>query len=262
MTGLRERVLIMRGSTIFPLAVLLFCSCGGTALPRPPGEADSSSPPIVMDGGVGADALVDSSNTDALPLCKSDDQCVVTSMCIGQRCIDRCAPSPLNNLVKNPGFDRDVWTLADKDRGYGPRAPRWDPSDSANCGASGSIAVSDRTAFSPPMEVGPPGTRYYWGFRIKLPRAAPGPFCEIHWCTDITCTYFVTQDSMGPGTPGREPTSEWQSLYSLSAEVPTKVNPPGTPTPYAQIACFAYQEPGGPEVLFDRFYFSAIPVPF
>jgi hypothetical protein len=249
---------------VLVIASVGLLSCGGSSfLPRAPGP-DADTAPAVDAGasdGIGSSGDV-AVLADALPLCTTDEQCVASSMCVGQTCIDRCAPSPISNLVKNPGFDRDIWTLADKDRGVGPRLPRWDALDSASCGTSGSLAVSDRTAFSPPMEVGPPGTRYYWGFRIKLPRPTAGPYCEIHWCTDISCTFFNAQDVMGPGVAGREPTGQWESLYSLSAEVPTMLDPPGTPTPYAQIACFGYQEKDAPEVLFDRFYFSKIPVPF
>ncbi len=165
-----------------------------------------------------------------------------------------CDPSPLTNLVENPGFDVSIWTAADKDRGYGPRVPRWDSQDGGGCSTSGSMVVTDRTAFSPPIPIGPPGTQYYWGYRAKLTDSSPGPYCEIHYCTDSTCLIFMMRHGMAPSTT----TLEWQSVVSLAIVVPTLAEP----TPYAQIACFGHFVPAGPDVYYDRFYFSSQPHPF
>jgi hypothetical protein len=147
------------------------------------------------------------------------------------------------------------WSGADKDRGYGPRLPRWDAMDSQGCPSSGSMVVTDRTAFSPPIPVGPPGTKYFFGFAAKLTRPTSGPYCEIHWCSDESCVYFVTLVFLAP-TAG---SSEWQNVVSgVAAEVPMAA----MTTPFAQIACFGYGEPNGPDVHFDRFYFSTQPGAF
>jgi hypothetical protein len=255
----------MRSNHTLKLTALAswLAACGGS-MPLGPTPTGDGGPAAGEDTGLPSAAADVGTVPDASAGCRSDNQCNADSMCLGERCIGRCAASPPTNLVKNPGFDREVWAGVDKDRGSGPRAPRWEPSDSVNCPASGSLAVSDRTAFSPPMEIGPPGTRYFWGFRAKLTRLTPGPYCEVHWCTDITCSYFATGEAMGPGDgPGRrELSADWQTFYSgVAVEVPTP-NPPTTPLPFAQIACFGYQEPNGPEAFFDRFYFSREAVPY
>jgi hypothetical protein len=176
--------------------------------------------------------------------------------CMGTACVDVTCPKPTAaNLVQNPGFDTAAWTRADKDRGYGARVPQWSSMESTpNCTASGSMMVTDRTAFSEPIPIGPPGTRYYWGFRAKKARATGAPYCELHFCTDESCLLFLTRDQMAVTS------TDWQPYISPGFEVPTP-NPP-QPVPYAQIACFGYQEPNGPEVYYDRFFFSTQPISF
>jgi hypothetical protein len=212
------------------------------------GAGCESRDPFVPAPGIDAAALPTS--------CQADYNCPSTHRCAGEMCIPRCSSPPVGSLVRNPDFDRDIWMGADKDRGYGPRPPRWDSLDSTGCATSGSLVVNDRTAFSPPMQIGPTGSKYYWGFRAKLTRGTQGPYCEIHFCTDVSCEYFLMRDSMQPSPS----TLEWQQLASVGVEVPVP-NPPA-PIPFAQIACFGYGEMNGPDVHYDRFYFSTDPVPF
>jgi hypothetical protein len=159
--------------------------------------------------------------------------------------------------VQNAGFDSQAW-IADKDRGGGPRAPRWDAADSTGCPSSGAMAVSDRTALSAPFQIGPPGTMYFYGFRQKLPKADLAPGCEAWFCTDATCTFVIR----GGPINALADTREWQAV-NFFLTVPTP-DPASTPIPYARIACHGYEElePGGPEVFYDRVYFSQMPIAF
>lgn len=181
--------------------------------------------------------------------------------CMGSACVDVICPKPTAaNLVQNPGFDTSVWPMADKDRGGGPRLPRWSSDDSTpGCSNSGSMIVTDRTSFSPPIPIGPAGTKYYWGFRGKLASTAGSfrPWCEIHFCTDDSCLLFLAKDQMYVTS------TDWQSYVSPGTlEVPTP-NPP-QPLPFAQIACFGWgqEQANGPDTYYDRFFFSTQAISF
>ena len=107
------------------------------------------------------------------------------------------------------------------------------------------------------MPIGPPGTRHYWGFRARLSRQTDGPYCEVQYCAESGCTYFIIGEALKPLSSN----GQWQKVVSAGTEVPTP-NPPTTPIPYARIACFGYGEAAGPDVYFDRFFFSTQPIGF
>ena len=233
-----------RKLAIIGATALLFSCSGSTPL----------SPPPPPDGGLDSspDVGLDSQPDDVQRSCKADPDCPASDTCVGDTCIPRCAPAPSMNLVNNSGFDHDIWTDSDKDRGWGNEPPRWDSMDSVGCPTSGSLVVTQRTAFSAPFAIGPVGTKYYWGFRLKNTNPAGGAQCEVHFCTDLSCTYFLTSEIIQSSTKS----SDWERLaYWLT--VP-EAKPP-TPTPYARIACNTY----GSEVgYFDRFFFSSQPLPY
>jgi hypothetical protein len=223
-------------------AALALVACGKEPL----------QPPPIVDGGADTQLAVDA-QPDMQTMCSADGDCETTDMCLGQRCVSRCAAPPATNLVKNPGFDQQAWADSDKDRGWGNEPPRLDPLDSVGCMTSGSLVVTQRTAFSPPFEIGPPGTKYYWGFRTKGTKTENAPSCEVHFCTDLSCTYFVRSDTLAPIFPS----TDWQKV-AFWITVPTP-NPPSIAIPFARVACDTY---GSQQAYFDRFYFSLDAQPY